>query len=474
MNKIITLSFALVVIFCACSKVEVDESAFNLKLDTSLFDNVRQNKTSTVVSINDVQSILNNSHLQTKTKELSQYDIIPYLGEHSDTLMFIVNFKNNNGWKIYSTDMRTPAILAEGESGYFSLEDGNPAVAIWIARVAEDMARIKKATDDELSFSKEEILHNKAFWTGEQVRFNPGDPIIDPPAPFLNGHWEETITSQTIVYDTLGHLVAKWDQGDPYNNYCPYIDSTYSGRAAAGCVAIAGAQVLYYLHGKIGVPSSMYTNGYCYGTINSYTREFFNLTSTIWDYMSPEYRSPGEIIPEALMIGHVGDLVSMHYWNLFGNQFSWAWPGNIHNEMSAFGLECIGGDYDPDIVKSSLLEQMPIIVTATDDEFPAEWHIHTFVIDGYRRTQIKYTHYHHFVLDETPTGPFHLPADYITYTYSSPALTSITINWGWWSQWTNNENEGWYSLTGSWIVTNDTTYDYNNRLGMLYGFDIST
>ena len=64
--------------------------------------------------------------------------------------------------------------------------------------------------------------------------------------------------------------------------------------------------------------------------------------------------------------------------------------------------------------------------------------------------------------------------DYPTHSYSSPEITAIKINWGWWNQWTNPPvNDGWYTLTGSWTVHNGGTYDYNHYRKMIHGFSIA-
>lgn len=82
---------------------------------------------------------------------------------------------------------------------------------------------------------------------------------------------------------------------------------------------------------------------------------------------------------------------------------------------------------------------------------------------------------YYYVLDETPVGPYLMPEEYSTYTYSSPEITGIKINWGWWSQWSYPpKNNGWYALTGGWTVEkDDLRYDYNYNLSMIYGFAVA-
>lgn len=47
------------------------------------------------------------------------------------------------------------------------------------------------------------------------------------------------------------------------------------------------------------------------------------------------------------------------------------------------------------------------------------------------------------------------------------------INWGWWTQWENHENDGWYTLTGSWHVNNNGGANYNYYRTMIYGFSLA-
>lgn len=456
-HKILFGLMALLLISCA--KDEQDYPSPTLRESSNVIDNK--------VTIVDVLDIVEREFPASKaTARYDMTDIVPVIGAKTDTLLYIVNYKDNGGWKIYSSDKRTPAIIAEGSSGRFSLEDGSPAVYAWMEYMKYNMERISRSTDAELSFSKEEIALHKSFWTGVDP-IDP-NPKIDPSLPI--GHWEESISAQTVEYDHVDHLVAKWDQAYPYNECCPYLVSDPSKRAYTGCVAIAGSQMLYYLHNKIGVPESMYGTGTCVGNINTFTRSFDNLNSNVWSSMSTSYRHNSyTMLPEAIMISYVGMMVNMHYCN----NYSWALPGNLKSDLfEYYGIHCSKGDYDENIVKTSLLNEMPVIVTASDLMVPVDGDIHTFVIDGYRRTRTKYTHHHYYVIDVPGTGPYVRPEDYDTYTYSSPQLTSIKINWGWSSQWTDDINNGWYSLTSGWAVTNGGTYTYNHNLSMIHGFSL--
>ena len=462
------LFLVLLVLFISCGQYSFDS------IDRTEIPPIPK-QSGSLVTAKMVGDYLGNPEQFTKSAE-KNYSLSAYTDKYSDTLFYIVNYDNKQGWKILSSDVRTPPILAEGESGSFVLDE-NPSVRLWMEGVAMDMAAVRQSKDSELSFSSEEIALNRSLWTKEPIR-SPGDTIVD-----YSGHWEYTVISSRLdTCSIVNHLVPQWDQSEPYNEYCPYQLFNSSERCAAGCVAIAGSQILYYLHDYLGVPSEMYSVGSCNGNPLSPGQTFSNPTDSVWLDMSFIYQNVAYSgLPEAIMIGYVGKTVEMNY----GEQ-SWTLPSNLRTKLfNPLGIQCSHGDYNENIVKSSLADNLPVIVTASDLLIPGDFDIHTFVIDGYMTTRTIYTCRFYWVQDEFPPigeggengempcpGSMHLP--YTDYIYSSPTVSLIKINWGWWSQWVYPfVNEGWYSLTGGWTVTcGGETYDYNHNRKMIYGFHV--
>lgn len=429
------------------------------------------NSPSNTVSLNIARNKLERLRHSTKSDyDQCDYSIVPYVSNLKDTLMYIVQFEDNSGWVILSSDTRVPPILAESSTGRFSLEEGNPAAAVWLSNMANDMARVRASSDEDLTFSKEEIENNKMEW-GISPRSLPGE-YSDP-----YGHWEVSSHSITEVCDTMDHMVAKWTQNSPYNELSPYYVDKPNERAAAGCVAVAGSQMLLYLHNKLGNPSTMFSQGYCVGNTSDYYREFTNATNTVWSQMSMSYQPYSLItLPEAILIGHVGQLVNMHYWENITNFNSWALPGNLQtNVFNYYGINCSRSSYNSDIVKTNLQNQLPVIVSGSNQLIPIDGYIHCFVIDGYKRTRKKYISVKYWVLDVPPPPGYIMPEDEVSVTYTNPEITSIKINWGWSSQWSDyHVNDGWYALTGGWTVNlNNDEFDFNHNLYMTYGFSIN-
>lgn len=428
-----------------------------------------------VVSLDDIHSILVREFPQSKNSIASDFQIAPYICEEKDTLMYIVNLNEGQGWRIYSSDKRTPPILAKGDKGYFSLEEGSPAVAVWLSRLANDISIVRSLPDSQLKFNEEEINANMSFWpSGEGQGVSTLRVDLPPPQQLiLKGHWEVSVSTSIVERDTVNHMVAKWSQDGAYNAMSPFYADNSGKRAYAGCVAIAGAQVLHYLHDKLGIPETMYSSGSCTGDIHNYTREFSNPSSTVWSQMSVENRRGHSFLPESILIGYVGERVGMHYCDNVFDKYSWALPRNLKDKLFEYhGIACTHGVYDEDAVERSLLDHMPVIVSASDMAIPVDGDIHCFVIDGYRATHTQYAYHHYFVLDEIPSGIYALPDEYMTYSYASPQVAEIKINWGWRNQWQNDPvNDGWYALTSGWYVdVNGEHFNYDRNIKIIYGF----
>lgn len=409
------------------------------------------------------------------TKSSSHLDIQPVISESNDTALYILNYGHNKGWKLISSDVRTPAILAESHYGAFSLEDGNPGLSSWIDCLVKDMSDIRHSPDSKLSFSEEEIAANKAFWgDGSRGIIIPGDGE-GPGGGDDGGHWYIHGESETVTYDTSHFDVPHWDQYEPYNKYCPYKSGNTTFRVPAGCVAIAGAQALYSYHQKLGVPQMTFSMATCTGDENNYSRTFTAPTSTVWDDMKEAYDdTTSRPCYEAVLIAYVGYLVRMDY---SSNGSSASMEDLRTDVFIPMGLNCSYGAYNETLVRDNLIMEKPVVVRASNSVLPIfDWgSSHCFVLDGYKRTRIKTTTYYEWVPDiiGDPGGYFH--RDYSTVSYSSPVISYVHINWGWWTQWKLHYNDGWYAITGDWL-THDSggspAGSYNYYRSMIYNFSL--
>ena len=120
MKKFIYLIFVVFVATLSCTKADfyapvTDFEDHGMTLTAS--------RDSNRVSLSDIYDVIERDFPNTKgSNAVNDFEVTSYVRNRADTLMYIVN-SGGNGWKIYSSDKRTPAILAEGDKGYFSLEE---------------------------------------------------------------------------------------------------------------------------------------------------------------------------------------------------------------------------------------------------------------------------------------------------------------------------------------------------------------
>ena len=308
-------------------------------------------------------------------EDIDDYEI-EYLTHEADTLMYILN--SSNGWKLLSSDKRTQPVLAYGENGTFSIDSLNPGEALWLDELAEELYGL--AHDEETVESEEEYVEEAdPTWVNLAPAMASSDIYPD-------GEW---IREKTKTYSTFHEVEpltkTKWGQRAPWNQCCPWVSSKQ--RAKAGCVAIAGAQMLYYLHYLWGVPATMYTNGYCIGTPSNYQYGFSNPTAEAWDQMAKKEGDPGAF-NSSILIGFVGFSVDMDY----GASSSEAKTKKLNELFDDQGIYSTYKDYKPQTVFQQLDKGIPVILRANGSRTNRFLGLiytyengHAWIVEGYRK-----------------------------------------------------------------------------------------
>lgn len=283
------------------------------------------------------------------------------------------------------------------------------------------------------------------FWhkISRYVSFASKDSLFqksnnDPDGP---GYWEldDSYTENEYHANVAPLTVTNFHQEDPYNDICPKKNLLGLKRAPAGCVAISGAQMLYFLHYKIGLPVYAASDGYCRTTINDTPNyqgiHITNSSQTIWNTMISH---PSDA---AYLVADVGKKVFTDY----------AMDGSVASTMdlkaNVFeleGISCKYGSYNVDSVAASLCRGMPLIARAQDINYGG----HSFIIDGYKDYESFYVEIYGWRYNN-PNIPHVMIEDSISVTPISSARL-LHMNWG----WGESNNNGWYSATGSWNINN--------------------
>ena len=291
------------------------------------------------------------------------------------------------------------------------------------------------------------------------------DRGTDPLRSRTSGHWQ-LISTETneIVYDSIPHLIETlWCQETPYNAYCPRVSPQDTNRCPAGCVAIAVAQMLYFLHYNIGAPEESPGVGVCTGTVaTGYSQYFGSFSSGTWDNMIVPFANQNEEdVFAALLIGDIGKKLHTEYHDT-------ASTGMINyikdSVLVSYGVDCSYlNDYDEDIIASSLVEGYPLLCAGSREVAPNEpLMTHVFLIDSYKRHRTEYTSTYQWVYDNPEPGVLYPPRpNQIQITYGAPYVSYYQFNWGYGEV---PENDTWCAINGYWQYGNRTPYCHYRRL----------
>ena len=190
---------------------------------------------------------------------------------HNDCLVYYVFNLQPEGWALVSATDAVKPLLGYNPTDHYVLDQDMDNNAAWMRSYAND---IKKAIDEK------------------------DTPIKD---------WDKmdngaTTRAKGSRVDAL--ITVEWDQGKPYNKYCP---SDANGRAVVGCVAVAMAQAMSVAkYPKRPVGEFSYTHN-TYGSIyiNYDEEDEYN-----WENILSGANSKDDV---AKLLYHCGVSVKMDY-----------------------------------------------------------------------------------------------------------------------------------------------------------------
>lgn len=177
--------------------------------------------------------------------------------------LYIADINGGEGFVIVAGDDCVRPILAYSFDSPFPLEL-NPELRYWLNGYEEQIADAVKA--DYQPF--QQVV---AEWSN----------LLKETAPIV----------ATDIADVPAMLTTRWDQGNPYNKFCPY-DSVRNGRAVVGCVATAMAQIMkfwnYPAYGEGSLTYQPTTGQPRYDTIFPLQSVDFSNTTYLWEFMPDE------------------------------------------------------------------------------------------------------------------------------------------------------------------------------------------
>lgn len=471
-NKI--KNFALIItfaLFIICESCVSNEILDGMEMSENAFTRAAINEDKNKVPLQAVQMLIDGLSQSLGSVPIENH-VKCIVDDKNDTLFYVSN-DVYGGWTLYSSDSRIPAIIMQSDEGSFESFAESVGSRLWINSMMDYMKLIKQSSDEELSFSESEIETNRNFWksiidpntfflNGQNKKYSK--PEINPgisPTPIPQGHYEYSHSYKIeVVYDSVPRIITtNWNESEPYNAYCPF-KSDLSGRAPAGRIAIAAAQVMYYTNRKFGVPQKAPSEAYCAFNVTDsiYVWDQTNYTEAIWSQME----SMG--IAAAPLIANIGSRLNMRY----TDSGAIANPKDLVKKVfKPYGINSSYMDYDVETLKSNLLNRIPVIIEARDkyDVSPT-----VFIADRYKRSRYQTTNYYVWVYDNVKEGQL-VPyvRDSLTYSYSTPIIDNIGFNWG--DGYIEENEKSWYPIMGDWRPYG-FPYDYNANRKMIC-FDFS-
>lgn len=388
-------------------------------------------KTDYAISLSDINRV-DFSHLispSTKAGTMMSFqkEIVP-VTEGADTLLFIVNYGDSDGWVLASSDKRMPPVLAIGEKSSFdlSLASENKGFLSWLNKV-KGVTIFFKGNPDIVPDS----TYLKMWQLNDHVITKGGGAEHE-------GEWLQlvyTMMDPHVLHYDVGHLLSThWGQESPWNLCMPY-DLAGTSRCPTGCAIVAAAQTAYYLHGLMNKPLKAYEYGVCNDYYNQNPDiDLYNRSSSNWAIMpldSVAATIPGKNAVSALM-AEVGKRANA-IWNPNGTQASLS---GIRDYFSYNNTSCSAGVFDNETVVSDLLNNKPVIV-GLDACAQNPFGSHTAVIDGMRVFSIQYTYYSQWMPIGTypPVEPEYPDLEHpelyvIGQGWGSNTLYYYRLNWG--------------------------------------------
>lgn len=173
-----------------------------------------------------------------------------------DTLLYIVNFDDDQGYAILAADSRLEPVLALIDCGVYE--------------PSENYADETGLTDADLDEDEKDEFWCNGPLTGT---FRTIEIIEDYADGYANPPYTKKEYGELIRQKQVGpYIQTKWGQGDPYNRMCNgrsnitfHYDTNPNNNNKAGCVAIALAQILAYHQ----YPKSAYDHTYDWSKITN-------------------------------------------------------------------------------------------------------------------------------------------------------------------------------------------------------------
>lgn len=406
-----------------------------------------QRRSSYSVSLSEINRIDFSRMVSPVTKSDSPLtkEITPVV-ESADTLLYIINYGDSEGWVLAPADKRAPQIIAMSKTGHFDLNEvsSNKSLSAWLENAKKNIVSLKKNPDM--------VLDSTALRSWG----------VPPQAVTKGGNdheyeWLQLVYTVTEIdlYEKIPHLMeTSWGQESPWNTAAPL--TLNNGRCPIGCGATAVAQVLYYHHYNSGKPQTSPSSASCSDYYNASPAPSLilgNASPYTWNGMSRyanENGSTGNQLVAALMAD-----VAWGINTLFAPSGSPSSLGNCRDYLQSKSFNCSVDYFNDAAIVINVGLGRPVIVGLDSTTNSGD---HIAVIDGVCVYKYHYTYYYQWMPIGTypPVEPEYPDMDHLELYEISDGWGAVhhygyLVNWGFDGSYDN----GIYNNIGFWYANGD-------------------
>lgn len=374
-----------------------------------------------------------------------------------DTVMYAVNFENDNGFVLLSTDKRVP-VLAMVEEGNFYGQTDNPGLQMFLELsmdYVEAVVRDHELMIDSLSsanfakqstFRPETKTQIKEYETWIEDDIKPSTSSKPYPDAVFKGRvvvgWGPSYSSGVKPV-----LKTAWDQSSsPYNSLFPLCSGATSDRHDAGCTNVAIAQIMSHFEIPKTIPDP---------------REPRISRTLNWAEMKANPHAPNLSFIGKECISYLLRGVSIVFNSKTSCNGTATAATIIENKMRStwrYTMDPLQ-TYDLTKVKNSINLGRPVFIRG--DRYPNVSGGHAWVLDGYKHYIAHNERFEVWSTGYTQTGEVWIS----TSLRATRSVDYLYCNWGWGPFYSRN---GYY-LSGVWDMgyrpseANPTRGDYHYR-----------
>ena len=359
MRKILFVMFAALA-FVACEKEPFVQANDFMERELSNKVSLNQALVYAENSINGIGTSTRSTSRKVKSSEIFVAKPSTRSAESEEVSFYLINYEDNEGFAMVSTDSRTTPVYAYSDEGNLTTMDLeiNPLYKIFM--------------DGAVPYYEYEIANYSTYGIGDRLPIELPDTLDDPRPTYVDGIFCY-INTDTVSVSENAYITTLWHQKEPYN-FCLRNDgNNYNNNYHMGCVPVAAAQIMAYHEW----PASYGGYTFNYTTMKS---EEVSTTDT-----------PAAIQASRLM-ERFGVAANINY--NANEENTGVSPERTRTTLVGFGYNCSSvEDFASYKVRYSINNELPVLMFGYDGQGDNPLG-HAWVIDAYQYSykMIKYYH----------------------------------------------------------------------------------